>query len=294
MNIRSRNYNIELSDKNKDISIKSITDMHVCDTFNDKIFDELKRNIYNFNPDYLCFVGDIIDSTNFTKYNHEKRKKLLEFFRSLSSNYKTFVTKSGGHDLALRQSGKRVKDCNLEFWNEFNTINNLFISQSTPYYEDDYVCIVNLETPFEYYYNESGKEDKEMLKELLKGHQNHFNSLNNHKIKILLKHSPIYISDSDILELIKDFDIILCGHMHNGMVLPILDKIFPKNRGIIAPNKSLYPDNARGIKEISYNGKKIYLIINPGITKLQECSGLSSINFFFPKETDNIIVKTLK
>lgn len=294
MNIKSKTYNIEISDKVKDISIKSITDMHACDSFNDKIFDELKRTIYNFNPNYLCFIGDIIDSTNFTKYNSEKRKKLLDFFRSISKDYKTFVTRAGGHDMSFRSYGKWVKDYAEEFWNEFNAINNLFMSQTTPYYEDDSVCIFNLETSYEYYYNKTGKEDKKMLKETIKKYSKYFNGLNKHKIKVLLMHSPIYMSDPDILELVKEYDIILSGHMHNGVVFPIVDKVFPKNRGFLAPNKSLYPDNARGIKEMSYNGKKIYLIINSGVTKLQECSGLSFFNFLFPKETDNIVIKTLK
>ena len=56
------------------------------------------------------------------------------------------------------------------------------------------------------------------------------------------------------------------------MVFSVIDGIFPKNRGIIAPNKSLYPDNARGIKKVKIDNKEITLVISGGITKLSKSS----------------------
>lgn len=133
-----------------------------------------------------------------------------------------------------------------------------------------------------------------MLIEILEENKNLY--LEDSKIKILMIHSPRLIVDKDILNYVKKFDIILCGHMHNGMMLPILDHLFRNsNKGIISPDRKLFPDNTRGIKEIEIDGKKIYLVITGGITKLGETTGfLSKFNSLYPMSVNHIYVKTLK
>lgn len=79
--------------------------------------------------------------------------------------------------------------------------------------------------------------------------------------------------------------------MHNGMVFPIVDDLISNNKGIIAPNKTLFPDNARGTKTITVNGHQIHLIINGGITKLQESARfLGNFNGFYPMSIDKVDV----
>ena len=75
------------------------------------------------------------------------------------------------------------------------------------------------------------------------------------------------------------------------MVFPIIDDLISNNKGIIAPNKTLFPDNARGTKTITVNGHQIHLIINGGITKLQESAGfLGNFNGFYPMSIDKVDV----
>lgn len=97
--------------------------------------------------------------------------------------------------------------------------------------------------------------------------------------------------DPKVISYIKEFDFVFCGHMHNGMVFPIVDDLISNNKGIIAPNKTLFPDNARGTKTITVNGHQIHLIINGGITKLQESAGfLGNFNGFYPMSIDKVDV----
>ena len=69
----------------------------------------------------------------------------------------------------------------------------------------------------------------------------------------------------------KEYDLLLSGHTHNGMVPKILNKLLKKNQGIIAPNKKLFPEIARGKIEVNMFNKKITLIedIKPLLTELR-------------------------
>ena len=66
-------------------------------------------------------------------------------------------------------------------------------------------------------------------------------------------------------ELVSNYNIVLCGHYHNGCVPAFLNKVMPKNSGIITPTKKVLPKNVRGIRKISNN---TFLIYNGGWTKI--------------------------
>ena len=80
-------------------------------------------------------------------------------------------------------------------------------------------------------------------------------------------HSPYQLTNPVISKYFKDYDILISGHMHEGMVPPILDDVIHSNYGLIAPSKFLFPKNVRGTVRTD-NGQ--YLIISGGITKIAE------------------------
>lgn len=101
------------------------------------------------------------------------------------------------------------------------------------------------------------------------------------------------MSDSEILKYIDEFDLILSGHMHNGLVFPFMEKVFPKNRGVISPLRNIFPDNARGIKNIKYNEKNIKLVITGGVTKFALSHGVvKKLNKLYPSVIEEIIYDT--
>ena len=93
-------------------------------------------------------------------------------------------------------------------------------------------------------------------------------------------HSPICISDKIIKKELNKYDIVLSGHMHNGVVPPVLDELFDNNRGIIDPHKKVFPKNARGIIK-----NDNVTIISSGVTKISNSAGkmLKWLDIFFPK-----------
>ena len=187
----------------------------------------------------------------------------------------------------VRSHGNNVRDDNDEFWRELSKIDNVFVSRYNCYYEDDNVIIYMLEASYDYYYRDYKNEAKDILLNKIKEDKKLFDNMNNDKVKIVICHSPIYMTDSDILNEFKDFNFIFCGHMHNGMIPYLCDKIIRNNRGIVSPYGKLFSNNTRGTIDIN----NIHLIINGGITKLSKSSGIFSyFNFIYPISLDNIVI----
>lgn len=269
---------------NKNISIMMFGDLHYSNVFNDKKLDMISNKICNV--DYLCIVGDLIDSTDFLYTNIYKRERIISFIRCLSKKCKVFITR-GNHDITNMSNGDNRFDDNLDFWYELSCIDNVFISKYNPYYEDDNVIIYMLEGSYDYYYNNYKGEDKSILLDIIRRDKKLFGNMNNNKVKIVMCHSPIYMTDSDILSEIKDFDFIFCGHMHNGMVPYFSDRVIKNNRGIISPYGELFPNYVRG----NIDRGDIHLIINGGITKLSFSSGIFCyFNFLYPISMDNVVI----
>ena len=85
---------------------------------------------------------------------------------------------------------------------------------------------------------------------------------------------------------LKNIDLVLCGHMHGGLVPRFLRKIF-KNSGLINPSKKLFPKNVYGkiIKQ------KSSIIITSGITVVSHLNSFRILKNFFASEIVEIKIK---
>lgn len=289
-----KKYEIINNKANKNIKIALFSDIHLSKTFKLKRFKQILNNLKENKPNYICITGDIVDKTNILD-SKEYKNLLLDFLKKLGKISPTYIT-LGNHD-CLRKENKKYKKENNAFWtkelqklkkynvfllmNEIKTLENInFISYITPY---------------EYYYKNKKKDSKEILIKDLSNKKELFNQ-DNKKLNILLFHDPYYITNKEVIDKLKNIDIILSGHMHNGLIPNIIDKIFPKNRGLIAPNRKLYPDNARGIKKIKYKEKEINLIISGGITKISETSPkiLHFVDNLYKPQIEYLTIKNQK
>lgn len=286
----------------KEIIIKQFSDIHFNKKFNLKILDRIYDNISTFKTDYVCITGDILDSALSLEKDENLKYSVLDWIKKMSLCSKIIVI-FGNHDIVEKGKTFFYVTTDDDFWNELRGIDNIYILNND-YYEDDYVYIAGIFPPIEYYRNSSNSEDKSILIEQLKKEKDILTSLGDNKLKILLHHSPVYMCDEDILEFIGEFNLILSGHMHNGLVLPFLEHIYPKNKGLVGAYIKLFPKLARGIKNIDYKGKIIKLIITGGIMKIVlPDSILNKLNAFFPSvleeikyntDTKDIQAKTIK
>ena len=262
----------------KDITFIHIGDIHYNETTSAKKLEYIKYAIEDAHPDYIFITGDLLDRPKITK-NKEKIKLLVSWLNSLGNIAKVFIS-LGNHDIILEEDYK--------FFNKLNDINNIYVLNNQSY-EDENVFISGFTLPTNYYYNIEKHEDENALLETLQNNFNLVTNLPKKKYKVALIHSPILLSEKKIVEKLKEYDLVLSGHMHNGLIPRILDKIIKNNYGLISPDKRLFAKNTRGKIKTKY----YTIIITGGITKLSPSSTkiLSKLNGLYPISINKITVK---
>ena len=262
----------------KDITFIHIGDIHYNETTSAKKLEYIKYAIEDAHPDYIFITGDLLDRPKITK-NKEKIKLLVSWLNSLGNIAKVFIS-LGNHDIILEEDYK--------FFNKLNDINNIYVLNNQSY-EDENVFISGFTLPTNYYYNIEKHEDEDALLETLQNNFNLVTNLPKKKYKVALIHSPILLSEKKVIEKLKEYDLILSGHMHNGLIPRTLDKIIKNNYGLISPDKRLFAKNTRGKIKTKY----YTIIITGGITKLSPSSTkiLSKLNGLYPISINKITVK---
>ena len=262
----------------KDITFIHIGDIHYNETTSAKKLEYIKYAIEDAHPDYIFITGDLLDRPKITK-NKEKIKLLVSWLNSLGNIAKVFIS-LGNHDIILEEDYK--------FFNKLNDINNIYVLNNQSY-EDENVFISGFTLPTNYYYNIEKHEDEDALLETLQNNFNLVTNLPKKKYKVALIHSPILLSEKKVIEKLKEYDLVLSGHMHNGLIPRILDKIIKNNYGLISPDKRLFAKNTRGKIKTKY----YTIIITGGITKLSPSSTkiLSKLNGLYPISINKITIK---
>lgn len=256
------------SDKiSKTTKLLIFSDIHFSGNHDIKKLEKLIEKVKTYEVDYICIPGDIVDEPSINC------DYLVKFFTKLGSICPVILS-LGNHDIRVK-----YKECKSyydnEFWDKINKIDNVYLlNNNCKSFKDVY--FYGFTQSFNYYY-EYMNENKDLMKKEMKEY-GVCDRLPN-KLNVLLMHSPICISDKKIKKELNKYDIVLSGHMHNGVVPPILDEIFDNNRGLIAPNKRIFPKNARGIIK-----NDNITVISSGVTKISNSAGkvLKWLNIFFP------------
>ena len=261
----------------KEIKIIHISDIHFSIKTKLTELDKLSNYIKEINPDYIMITGDIIDESSITK--DDKINELFIFLNDLAKISKVLIC-LGNHDV--------YHSNDFIFFDKVNKINNIEVLNNRSYL-DKYIHVLGITLPNEYYSN-SKNESSDIFIDFLDKNKELIDHNTKNIPNILLVHSPIKLTDNKVLKRLKKYDLILCGHTHNGMVPKGLSFLFPKNMGIISPHKVIFPEIAKGkiIKKI--DNKEITIIINGAITKLSNRSGINNLNFIYNKDINEIIL----
>lgn len=257
--------------------IYHMADIHFSINIKQKLFDKIKKQVELDKPNYIFITGDILDTPVIVK-NKTKIKELVKFLTDLGEISKVIIS-LGNHDII------NTKD--LSFFNKLNELKNIYVLNNS-IYKDEYIYVYGNALPSEYYYNVVREESLEILLDSLKNNAKLITKLDNKKLNIAMFHSPICILKEEAITKLQEFDIILSGHMHNGMLPNIISKYSKTTKGIIAPGKKLFPKICRG----KINKFKTSIIITGGITKLSSASGkiISKLNFLYNQSINKIIV----
>ena len=265
-----------------DLVIVHISDIHFSTNTKVKDLEKIKKAINNISPNYLVITGDIIDTPSIVN-NKNKIHELLNFLTGLAKVCKVFIS-IGNHDVLV--------DDDLRFFNKLNDLYNIYVLNNNNY-QDENVYIAGFTLPHEYYYNITGNESVDVFLEYLDNNKKLINKLPVNLPKIALIHSPIKLTNKLVINKLHEYDLILSGHTHNGMVPDFLNFLFPKNMGIISPRKNFFPEIAKGKIEQNIDNKTITIVINGAITKLSLRSGkiFSRLNFMYNKSVNKIIIR---
>jgi len=259
MKIINKKYN--LSNKiNKKIIL--ISDIHYCNKNDIKHLNKILDRIKKTKPDYICIPGDTLD-----KSEVENFKLLIEWLTKLSNVTKVIMS-LGNHEFYIDKRNDKY-GLNNKNINEIKKIKNLYFLDNESIRLDD-INFYGITLPINHYMHTYEKEGefKQYIKEV-KTEKKYYN--------ILLCHSPVNIAKKEILNK-TNFDLVLCGHMHSGVVPRFLRFLFG-NKGLVSPQKKLFPNNAYG--NIKVKNKNV--IITSGI-KVLPSNRFGILKNIFPAE----------
>lgn len=265
----------------QDIKILAIGDVHISDMVSFKKIEKLKSQILKEKADYIVFVGDLIDRVEEIK-NNDSFSKLNDLLKCSVSVAPTFVI-LGNHDYIQRET----HNSHLEGIRKvIKDISGVILLDNDIYYDDKIWFMGYTETK-EYYVKK--EYDFKVFYDDFKSHDLLYKKVDTKLPTIALIHSPEFSNDEKCMELLKDYDLIICGHTHDGCV-PFGFGNF--KRGIISPKKTFFPKNVRGLRKIGNN----YILITGGIVKIQKCAHklLHPFNHLCPMQMDVITLSNKK
>lgn len=257
-------YNPNVKD---DIKIASIGDTHISRLVGKKDINNIYDALCSVNPDYICLLGDIVDSPR--ELTKEESIKNLELLISLCSSIAPTMVILGSHDFVYEHPGVSFYSYDdTGLWSEIGKIPNVYLLNDKVF-NDNRIIISGYLQKVDAYLNLADEhvEDPAAYYHDFISHPDLYEGLDENLPKILLTHSPEPINDLNVQELLKDYDVILTGHYHNGCVPSFLDRIYPKNAGIITPRMKKLPRHARGIIKLNTG---TYLVYSGGWVKLSE------------------------
>ena len=248
-------------------------------------------------PNYILIAGDLIDALS-TIDNNSDLKRLTSWLAQLGKvapvliglGNHDFYRKNPAHNNIFSKKRHWFAEKNQRYIDALNSIDNVQLLDNETY-EDKNVYIFGFTQSPEYFQFDRdekngttvlhpGGEDLDiMLSDLDKLDQKLITNLPKNKVKIAIIHSPVYLTDPQVASKLYEFDYFISGHMHNGVVPPILHDFWRSDRGLIAPGKKLFPHGARAKITSPYDK----LILLGAVSTIQESARpITFINGIYP------------
>ena len=232
--------------------------------------------------------GDIINSTK----EYDRNNRTFELLQELAKTTQIFIS-IGNHDIMYyaKESKNRcneIQSDNLSFLNDLSSSNNIHISNIpiegptvNKWSLNEEIDISSLNMPISYYWKYEPREEFEQFLNLIDSLD-----INTEKFNILLCHSPENLiknkAINDYLGYLKQFNVILSGHMHGGLVPNCLRKS-TYGGGFVGPYHTFFPEYAYGVLDNSINSAGVTKIAS-SVTNHKIIRNL--IDFVYPSELE--------
>ncbi len=269
MKIWNENFKIYSNKIAKSYTFSVIADIHNTKYISYKLWQKLISEVKKQKPNYIFIPGDIIYTSD-DIISSKNKDKLEYLLKGLGEIAPVFIS-LGNHDL---KSGKKSNYHEaIKYFKLLETkIKNIsFLDNESV--DIDNLHIIGFSPRFETYYEKTKTNWSKYFHEDLR--KCHF-KLDKNKYNILLTHSPRIIALEETQKLINNFlnniDLILCGHMHDGLMPRFVQKL-----GLVKDDHGLMASEGDSLKEVTFgkvdkcrglhNIKNAKLIVTRGIVK---------------------------
>ena len=278
----------------KEHKIFAISDIHFSDKTTKNLAQILKKAQAS-QPAIITISGDLVDNLDSIN-SHLERTRLIAWLTHLATiapvclclGNHDFYRKTKDFKSALNRDHGYIAEKNEAFLNEIRSIDNVHLLDDSCYEDDDFY-VFGLTLPPSYYefdYSTEkhgnifspGNENLDILLQELDANSNFTTKLPKHKTKIALIHSPVHLQDDEAKEKLANFDFVLAGHMHNGVVPPLFNEVWRSRRGFLTPTKHVFKNHNTRLGLYGDN-----LIVLGAVTTVQKgAKPLGWLNSAFP------------
>lgn len=253
-----------------DITFLIISDIHRDKTRGKENLMKIKKLVNLDEIDSIIIPGDIVNDVNDLK-DQEFKNTIQEELLSITTYKPTFVS-LGNHDqMTHSEEGIWIPGQTELLKETLQEIPNFHLIENGQKCDMNYLNISACSPNFDYY---EDKEKKKSERESTEDYQTIFNQTYDEKLfsdskyNIFLTHEPqsiIKLSKKARTCIQPNTDLVISGHMHNGL-LPNIMQPFMANRGLISPQMQLFPEFAQGTYQLK---DTTFLINGPVNTRIE-------------------------
>ncbi len=279
--LQVRYVNLNVKKVRNQLKLLVVGDVHISDNISFEKINLIIKRIVLEKADYVFFTGDLIDSVD-DIYNGSSILKLKKLLDGACNVSKVFII-LGNHDYIHRKTHDSYLNDVILLFARFDNV----ILLNDEIYKDDNIWLMGYTQKKEYYGDKI--YDFQAFYDDFSKHKLLYKKVDKQLLDIALIHSPEFIEKLENKQLLNNYDLIICGHTHDGCI-PFGFGNF--KRGIISPKKKFFPKNVRGIRNLGNN----YILITGGITKIQNCAAklLQPFNHLCPMQIDVITFNNKK
>lgn len=267
--VKINNLEIYTSKINNDIRLLICSDFHL--TKEEKNADCLKKlyKIINCNKidynnlDCIVIPGDLVNNIIELKDKNFK-EKFIKVMNEYTKGIPTFIS-YGNHEMLTKDKNGNWNLTYKEILREtLSSLSNIKIIENGERVDFGNLSFSAFSPEIEYYLGKQENTDYYLEKYKLYC-QNNFDKS---RYNIFLTHDPqsiIRLSKEKNTCIHQNTDLVISGHMHNGLLPNVLKKGF-KNKGLISPKMKLFPNFAQGEYKIDYT---YFIIAGPVNTRVE-------------------------
>lgn len=247
-----------------------LSDIHFSPKVTQTTLNAISTQAAKQKPDYILIAGDLIDCIDVIE-SKSSLKRLTSWLSRLGEIAPTIIS-LGNHDFYRKNPDYSGIFSSKRHWyaeeptaliNAIAELKNVYLLNNSVYEDKKAYIFGFTQTPDYYQFDrdenhttsvfQPGSEDKSiMLYDLHQLNHELINNLPKHKAKIALIHSPVFLFDSEVTSYLYEFDFYVSGHMHSGVVPPVVNDFWRSDRGLLAPGKKLFPRHSRANITESY------------------------------------------